>query len=162
MAKWQALIPTIERILKHSGDPDPCPGQRMQVHAVDAADFARSSFALVDYCPGGAYTDWIVAMRLEGGQPVKARFRKDNRDIGLGFAQGTSVMHGRNVRLVPEKQAIYDFSWDYMGENPSLEECVVNAYIWNTKFKTFDWDAELTKPATGNYCSGMRKQLNPD
>jgi hypothetical protein len=162
-AKWQALIPTIEGVLIRQGST--CPGQRMRVGIVDAAHVAGHSIALVDFCPGGAYTEWIVAMQLEADQPVLARFRKANRKIAdLGFAQGASVMHGKDVKLVPEKQAIYDFSWDNDGlDNEGivkLEKCVVDAYVWDAKSKTFDWDAKLTKQSTRSYCQSLRQQVH--
>jgi hypothetical protein len=76
----------------------------MHIESVDAADLTGDglSYALVDFCPGGAYTDWIVAMQLEGGKPVPLRFRKAKGEVlDLGFAQGASVI-GREVRAGEE------------------------------------------------------------
>lgn len=162
LAKWRTLIPTIGSVLTRQGST--CPGERMQVGIVDAADLAGRDVALVDFCQGGAYTDWIVAMQLVAGRPVFARFRKANREVDLGFAQGASVMHGKDAKLVPEKRAIYDISWDNDGLDDKgivqLEKCVVDAYAWNTQSKTFDWDAKLTKQATRSYCEALKQQVH--
>lgn len=60
-AKWESLVPTIESVLVQQGSA--CPGQQLHISIKDAAEVAGNSVALVDFCPGGAYTDWIVAMR---------------------------------------------------------------------------------------------------
>lgn len=156
-ADWQALIPAIENVLTTNGTT--CPGQRLQVGIKDAADLAGNSVALVDFCPGGAYTDWIVAMRLENGQPVPARFRKDNgKPADIGFAEGASVMHGMDAKLVPEKNAIYGIQWDN-DESMHLKRCAVTAYVWNAKGKTFDLNPDLSKEAQSSYSKTLQEQL---
>ena len=115
--------------------------------------------ALVGYCLRGAYTEWVVAMRLEAGEPVLARSRQSNGEVrDLGLAQGASAKHGVDVRLVPEKNAIYDIEWDNDDTHP-LAQCTVNAYVWDSNSKTFDWNAELTKQATQSYCLTLQEQL---
>jgi hypothetical protein len=56
MVQWKALIPTIRDVLTQSGLN--CPGGRMDIEIVDASDLTGDglSYALVDFCPGGAYT----------------------------------------------------------------------------------------------------------
>ncbi len=130
----------------------------MHVEIVDASDLtdSRLSYALVDFCPGGAYTDWIVAMRLERGQPVLARFRKANGEVlDPEFAQGASVMHSADVTLVPEKKAVYEVFSDNDGAG-HLAKCGAKAYVWNANSKTFDWNAQLTKQATRSYCRSLQ------
>lgn len=157
MPEWQALIPAIEKVLTSHRT---CPDDRMRAYPVDAANFAGSSFALVDACPLGAYTELIVVMRLEASQPAFAHFRKLNHTINVEFAQGSSVMHGSDVRLVPEKRAIYDVSWDYDGETHQLESCLADAYVWNNHSMSFNWDAHLTKQATREHCHALKKQVD--
>jgi hypothetical protein len=41
-----------------------------------------------------------------------------------------------------------------------LEKCVVDAYVWNSKSKTFDWDAKPTKQATRSYCEDLKQQVH--
>jgi len=162
LAKWRAMIPKIQSALTRQGNP--CERERMRAAPFDAADFAGGSFALVDVCPLGAYTELIVAMRLDAGQPVPAHFRKGNHQIVAEFARGTSAMHGKNVKLVPEKHAIYDISWDNDGMDSAgtvrLEECLVDAYVWNAKAETFDYDKKLTGQATRNYCDALKQQVH--
>ena len=152
MVQWKALIPTIRDVLTQSGLT--CPGDRMNIGIVDAADLTGDglSYALVDFCPGGAYTDWIVAMQMEQGKPVPARFRKANGEaLDVGFGQGASVMHTVDAKLVPEKQAIYDMFSDN-DEAGHLVKCGVKAYVWNASAKAFDLNAQLTKQASRSYC----------
>lgn len=162
LAKWRAMIPKIENLLTRQGELRQ-PGS-IRAGQVDAADFARNSFALVDACPLGAYTELIVAMRLDAGQPALAHFRKGTREIDMEFSRGASVMHGKNVKLVLEKHAIYDISWDNDGMDSAgtvrLEKCVVDAYIWNTKAGAFDYDQKLTNQATQNYCHALEHQAH--
>jgi hypothetical protein len=159
MVQWKALTPAIQAVLTRSGFN--CPGDRMHIEIVDASDLAGDglSYALVDFCPGGAYTDWIVAMQLEGGKPAPVRFRNANGDVlDLGFAQGASVMHTVDVKLVPEKKAIYDMFSDNDGAG-HLVKCGVKAYVWNASAKAFDWNAQLTKQATRSYCRSSQELL---
>jgi len=154
--KWQRLVPAIQTALARQGAS--CPVEA-HVGPIDAADFAGTSFALVDSCRGGAYTDLITAMHLESGKPVLSRFRKDGRVIDIEFAQGSSVMHGKDVKLVPGRHAIYDISWDDNGQDLHLQRCVVDAYIWNPKSKTFGWNPKATREITASYCQKLEKQL---
>ena len=56
--------------------------------------------------------------------------------------------HG-DVKLMPEKKAIYDMFSDNDGAG-HLVKCGVKAYVWNAK--AFDWNAQFTKQATRSYC----------
>jgi hypothetical protein len=152
MVQWKALIPTIRDVLTQSGLN--CPGGRMDIEIVDASDLTGDglSYALVDFCPGGAYTDWIVAMQMEQDKPVPARFRKANGEVlDVEFLQGASVMHTVDAKLVPEKKAIYDMFSDNDGAG-HLVKCGVKAYVWKASAKAFDLNAQLTKQASRSYC----------
>ena len=127
IAKWQALVPVIDTVLaKHNLK---CHGE-WETSIVDAIDISSddTSIALVDWCNGGAYTDWIIAMNLEGDRPVLSRFRNANHQIEhVEFASGSSVMHSIGVELV-------------------------KAYVWNKKTRTFRLDIALSKHATQSRC----------
>ena len=156
IAKWQGLVRAINKVLEEHNPkchPDWVPPS-LDTRIVDAADFSSGdSVALVDYCNGGAYTDWIVAMNLEEGRPVLSRFRNGNgQDEHVEFASGSSVMHSVRAELVPGKDAIYDFHWDY-GQTGSLRDCGIKAYVWNTETKTFRLNTELSKHVTRSRCS---------
>ena len=155
--KWENLVPTIETVLSREGSR--CPGQRLHIAIKDAAQFAGNSVALVNFCQGGAYTDWIVAMRLESDQPVFARFRKeDGKPADVGFAEGASVMHGMDAKLVPGKNAIYGIEWDN-DEAMRLKRCAVTAYVWNSRDKTFDLNSTLSRRAKVSYCHTLQDEL---
>jgi|GEM_PF-3600392 len=160
IAKWQALVPAINKVLEEHNLK--CHDEWGLPEIVDAADFSSGddvSVALVDWCNGGAYTVWIVAMNLEDGRPVLSRFRNANgQDERLDFASGSSVMHSVRVELVPGKNAIYDFHSDD-DQTGQEQDCGIKAYVWNTKAKTFSLDTELSKHATQSRCqrSGRRR-----
>jgi hypothetical protein len=134
--QWEALISTITATSEQK-----CPGWKP--HIIDAAHFSSGvSVALVDSCNGGASTDWITVMHLEGDHPVLSRVLIAKRDIG--FVQGASVLHGGDVKLVPEENAIYSIHWDN-NEKLRLLDCVVYAYVWHGTSRTFGLDKHLTK-----------------
>ena len=159
IAKWQALVPAINKVLEeHNLKCNDEWGPRISVRRIaDAADFSSGGpVALVDYCNGGAYTIWIVAMNLEDGRPVLSRFRNANgQDQRVEFLSGSSVMHSVSAELVPEKNAIYDFHRD-LDQTGQEQDCGIKAYVWNTKTRTFRFDAELSKHATQSRCQRSR------
>jgi hypothetical protein len=156
-SKWENLLPQIENVLSKEGTT--CPGQPLHIGIKDAAQLAGNSIALVYFCPGGAYTDWIVAMRLEGDQPVPVHFHIENgKAADIGFAEGASVMHGMDAKLVPEENAIQGIEWDN-DETMRLKRCVVKAYVWNAIVKTFDLSPTLSKRANASYCRALQKKL---
>ena len=156
-SKWQNLTPQIEKVLSNEGET--CPGQPLRVGIKDAAQLAGNSVALVYFCPGGAYTDWIVAMRLEGGQPVPVHFHvEDGKAADIGFGEGASVMHGMDAMLSPEQNAIYGIEWDN-DETMLLKRCVVKAYVWNARSKTFDLNPALSKHTKASYCRNLQQKL---
>ncbi len=71
---------------------------------------------------------------------------------------------GKDVKLVPEKRAIYDISWDNDGTDSAgtvkLHKCLVDAYIWNSKAGVFDYDPKLTAQATRSYCHELANQVH--
>jgi hypothetical protein len=75
-----------------------------------------------------------------------------------GDEQGSSVMHPVDVKLVPEKKAIYDVFSDNDGAE-QLAKCSVKAYVWNAGAKAFDWNAQLTKRAARSYCRSSQELL---
>ncbi len=160
--KWRTMLPKIKSILEAQGSS--CEPGSVRASVLDAADFLGTSFALIDVCPLGAYTELIDAMRRDGNQPVSARFRKGRHTVAIGFSRGASVMHGKDVKLVPEKRAIYDISWDNDGTDSAgtvkLHKCLVDAYIWNSKAGVFDYDPKLTAQATRSYCHELANQVH--
>jgi hypothetical protein len=73
-------------------------------------------------------------------------------------------MHGKDVKLVREKHAVYDISWDNDGTDSSgivrLEKCVVEAYVWARKAQLFDYNAKLTRESTLTYCRELEHRVH--
>jgi hypothetical protein len=142
LAEWERHLSEIKTLLSSdAGCPD-----RSSIELVEAAQFAANgpSVALIDYCQGGAYTDWILAVRLERGHPVLAHFRDaKRRPIDPEFLQGSSIMHATDVRLLPDRSAIMRVDIERDG-NGKQANCISDAYAWNPESKTFDWDAQLS------------------
>lgn len=154
VTEWKAKLPQIERILENF----PC-GRHVSYAVVDAFGTKGNelSVALVDSCQDGAYTQSVVAFRLEHGEPVLAKFRDaKGKQVENSFLRGASVMNSVDVKLVPEKHAIYDM---YAGSDPEgrpAAKCGVKAYVWNTHSRTFDLDLQLSKAAGQEYCLSLR------
>lgn len=152
LAEWRPLIPEIEKVLQQQklGCSQP-----MSPSIVDAAKLADGpDVALVGYCAGGAYSDAIVAMQLENGKPVPAKFG----DGPVEFLRSASVMHTVDVQLVPEANAIFNLGYGSDGCSHLLT-CRANAYVWNAATKSFNFDAQLTRRARTDYCEHVQQQL---
>lgn len=157
IAMWNAQIPSIEKALIQKNVT--CP-QNFDLQVLDAFGLTENdpSVALIDYCAGGAYTNSIIAMRMEDGQPVIARFRNGSgQNIPKDFASGASAMHRVDVWLDPEKKAIDDGFADDDSQG-KLSRCGVKAYVWNAKTSTFDEDQRESRVSSKDYCLGVRQQ----
>lgn len=151
ISKWNDRASSIEKTLIQNKITCPL---KFDVQVLDAFGLTDDdpSVALVDYCPGGAYADWIVAMRMEHGQPVMAGFHNENgQNISDGFASGASAMHSIDVRLCPEKKAVYEEFADNNSEG-KLSRCGVKAYVWNPKTRTFDENRRESRIASADFC----------
>jgi len=158
VAQWRARAGSIQKILEEN-DEENCRGAPA-AGIVDAFGLSGDalSVALVDFCGRGAYTESIVAMRLDHGKPVPARFRDaKGKIVEKEFLRGASVMHTVDVRLVAEKKAIFDIFADSDPEGKPAQ-CGVKAYVWNAKSQTFDLDSRLSKNASDEYCRSLREK----
>jgi len=118
---------------------------------VDAADFSstdHTSAALVDWCAGGASSDAILAVNLEQGRPVLSRFLNANgQEQKVEFLSGASAMHSSGVKLVAEKNAIFDSYCEY-AESEKAFRCKIAAYVWDPNVQAFKLDMKLSRQAT--------------
>ncbi len=150
MAKWRAMIPAIENVLKEHNLHRDYPGGPWKHSIVDAADFSSTdhmSAALVDWCNGGAYSDAILTVNLQDGKPVLSRFlNANNQEQKVEFISGSSVMHSVGVKFVPEKNALFDSHCDY-AESEGVFHCKVTAYVWNPTARAFKLDMKLSRQA---------------
>ena len=158
VVQWKARTPAIEKALSRD---ESLVVAESPVVVVDAfgESYDELSVVLVDCCRGGAYSDAIVALRLEAGQPVLAKFRDaKGKHVENGFLIGASVMHSVDVKLVPEKKAIYDMYSDSHPDGRPAAKCGVKAYVWNSKSRTFDLDTRLSPTASEDYCRSLRSE----
>jgi hypothetical protein len=155
IAKWNGLQSQIEAELarqKLTCDPS----EDWHPYVIDAIDLTGDGVpeAMVNSGNCGAYTSWLVLMRLEAGRPVVARTRGGHgKYVPLGFGSGTSAMHSLSYQLHPEIHAIYDINLDLEfsdlnASTPTTQTAKVNVYIWNPKTKSFDRDARLSREQT--------------
>jgi len=148
IAKWRAMIPAIENVLNEHNLHCDYPGGPWKPSIVDAADFSSTdhvSVALVDWCNGGAYSDAILTVNLQDGKPVLSRFlNANNQEQRVEFLSGSSVMHSVGVKLVPEKNALFDSHCDY-AESEDVFHCKVTAYVWNPTARAFKLDTKLSR-----------------
>ena len=161
IAQWQSLMPQIQAELKRrkmSCVDEWTPG------IYDAADVTGDGIpeALIDWCNGGASTDWLVLMRLDHDRPVEARFLAPKGKTPDLF-EGASVTHTKSVEFDPASRAVYTIAYDFDGidqqtQLQKLAHCKVYAYVWNDKTKTFDWNTVLSKRRTTTYCAEIRRQ----
>jgi hypothetical protein len=157
VVQWKARTTAIEKAL--SRDKFFCVPE-WPVAVVDAFGGSddKLSAVLVVCGHGGAYSDAIVALRLEAGQPVLAKFRDaKGKHVENGFLIGASVMHSVDVKLVPEKKAIYDMYSESHPDGRPAAKCGVKAYVWNSKSRTFDMDTRLSQTASAEYCRSLRE-----
>ena len=115
---------------------------------------------------GGTYTNRVTFMRIEGDQPVVARFKEKDGKVGPAFFDaGSSVLHTvgvgaiAGVGAIPDKHAIFarktTLTISDSGNPEKLDSwkrdhCVVAVYQWAAKTHTFDWSKTLSKTMTAS------------
>lgn len=139
---WKALIPKLQQVLG-----DKCFEEQRWIEVVQTGDVNGDGVpeALVQFCHMGAYTSEATVLQLDNGKPVLSKFRDQNRKpIFPTFLQGASVRNGEDVKLAPERRAVYAIHW-HTDDEGALETCTVEAYVWSAKTSTFDYDAGVSK-----------------
>ena len=63
------------------------------------------------------------------------------------FLQGASARNGEDVKLLPEKHAVYAIHW-HADDSGRLETCKVEAYVWAPESRTFDEDGKVGEQPT--------------
>lgn len=159
---WKTLTPAIQVVLEEALPPNACQKERKWIYIAEAADVTGDGVpeALVQYCHMGAYTSDVTLMRLEGKKPVVASVRdKDRRIVQPYFLQGSSARNGENVRLLPEKHAVYAIHW-HADDSGRLETCNVEAYVWAPDSLTFDENGKLSEETAKSACEKARQMLD--
>jgi hypothetical protein len=156
---WRKLIPAIRESLNKDSHAR---ADQRGIGIFREADITGDGIpeALVTTGDGGAYTSDITLMRIENGKPVLARFKdRDGKVSSVDFAEGSSVMHGVTVEMMPEKHALYSGHWDMDSTGKRLSDCFVDAYQWNGSAKTFDYNSTLSTELKDRFCRKMTKEL---
>jgi hypothetical protein len=157
---WKRMIPEIRALLQKE-----FPDQRIETHyaitIVATGDITGDGVpeALVTLGDGGAYTDEVTLVRMEGHNPVVAVFRqKDSKVSFMVFAQGSSVRHGETVEMKPERQAVYAGHWS-TDDAGKVYGCYVEAYRWDAKTRTFDFNEKLSGEIGREFCRKVASNL---
>jgi len=158
--EWKRMIPDIRTVLQKT-----FPNERIEEHypitIVATGDITGDSVpeALVTLGDGGAYTDEVTLVRMEGHNPVAAVFRqKDSKVSSMVFAQGSSVRHGETVEMKPERQAVYAGHWS-TDDAGKLNGCYVEAYRWHAKTRTFNFNEMLSGEIGREFCRKVASNL---
>jgi hypothetical protein len=158
--EWRDRESQIEAVLLKSAHG--CPDEMTSKPApIETADVTGDGIpeALVDYCHMGAYTSDVVLMRLEHGSPVLARFRDiKGKNVSPAFLRGASVRNGENSVLDIGNHAVYALHW-HTNNSGALENCTVDAYVWNPRLGTFDQANRVAKEIVRRECPRTRKAL---
>ncbi len=100
----------------------------------------------------GAYMGYLTLIQIENGKPVVAQFKqKDGKISSLMFLDGASVRNGARVAMLPEKNAIYSGSWG-TDDYGKVNNCSLDAYQWNSKTNTFDFNITLSNELKPDFC----------
>lgn len=119
------------------------------------------SEAFVTFGTGGASTSPLTLMRIEDGKPVVALFKDRHGKIqSIGFLEGASVMHTDTVEMLPKAHAVFYLHYQYRANGP-LGSCDGESYRWDSRSKTFNYDARLSRELTRDACSKV-PQSNRD
>lgn len=106
----------------------------------------------VNLGPAGAYTSYVVLVRMQGNKPVFPSFKHKNGKIEpILFLSGASVRNELDVEMIKDKQAVYSSSL-FMDNEGKTENCEIGAYKWNSTMGIFEFNKELTHEFENNYC----------
>lgn len=150
---WKGQLPAIEKIIKKE-----LPGS-VAVENRGAEIFKEGDVTgdgipevLVYTGSGGAYTDELALFMMENGEPVLAKFKYENGDIGpLTFLTGSSVRHGEAADMAPNDHAVYSASWS-LDDNGELESCDAEVYLWNKDTQIFEYNSTLSDGSKQTLC----------
>jgi hypothetical protein len=152
-ADWKGMMPQVRVVVKQT-----FPKETAEAHypasisrTVDLTGRGAGE-ALVDL-GSGEYTDKFTVLRMEGNNPVPARFRgkdKDDKAIPRIFLSGMSEGKGEALELKPKDHAVYLGHW--MVNGAKVKHCHGEAYAWDTESKSFSLDRKMTKDMTKEFC----------
>lgn len=149
---WKSMLPAVQSVVRQQ-----FPKEAAQAHYLPSisrtADVTGRgmSEALVSLGSGG-YTDELTLVRMEGDQPVVARFRegKDEKATPKIFLDGFSEGNGEAVKFMPQEHVVYSGHWTVNGTK--VKKCRGEAYEWDASAKNFTLNKKLSKSMTKEFC----------
>src|SRR5262249_50570334 len=130
---WYNLIPSIRTVLKQESPKVPI-GADHDIAIFQTADITGDGVpeAVVGLGTGGASSDLVTLMRLDGIKPRVARLKDwKGKVFTLVFPEGASATHGQSVELLPDKNALVLSS--YMRDSlnhEKVKDCCVSVFQW--------------------------------
>ena len=160
---WESLIPIIRKVIGPTFLGVKVEG-RGTINIYKTSDITGDGIpeALVGLGQGGAYAGYLTLMRIENDKPVVAQFKKKDGEISpLMFFEGSSVMNGATIVMLPEKNTIYQGSWSRTTKGEpygEFSDCKVEAYQWNPHTKVFEFNQNLSDEIRPFYCDESLKK----
>ncbi len=149
---WKEMIPVVRPLLKNAFHGVE---EHRSLGLVESVDITGDGIdeALFALGTGGAYTSALAVMRMEGGQPIVAQFKRQNGELGaIMFSHGASVMNALWTELLPLEQAVRMTYRKMNSDGATVRECIVEAYRWNPNSKTFNYDDRLSDGTGLDHC----------
>ncbi len=149
---WESMIPTIRSEVRDEfkGVKDVRP---IDIRKTEDITGDGRPEALVYLGLGGASTDLSAVMRMEYDRPVAALFRQRDGTVStMTFLEGASAMHGDEIDLLVQEQAISATHYKMDSSGKRFESCGAEVYKWNTETKTFNYNPRLSERVGRDYC----------
>lgn len=159
---WENAMVDIKSALVINGD---IIEERSPLRIMEKTDLTGDGFpeALIDIGSGGASTVYMAVMRMEDRKPALVQLKDKNGEVFKlsGWPIGASAMHGQDMELVSNRNAITlgAYSIDGRSADITLEECRNEAYIWKSALGMFEWDSELSEETTQTYCENIKSRI---
>lgn len=119
--------------------------------------------AVVDTGSGGAYTVYKAVLQMKNREPALVRIKdKDGKTFALsGWPVGASAMHGTDIELLPEQNAIAlgTYALDGRTADIKLDECRNEIYVWSESSELFEWNSELSQSSSISYCAKVEERI---
>lgn len=157
---WKAKLPVVRSAVKHAF-PRETGEAHYQASISKTADVTGTGqpIALVDLGSGG-YTNDMTVMRMEGDEPVVAKFVSSDKTVAPRiFLSGISEGKGEAVEFRPEEHAVYSGHWVVNGAK--LKRCWGEAYQWDASEKNFRFEKKLSKSMTREFCQRTATRIQP-
>lgn len=155
---WEEKVDSIDTLIRAA-----FPGNvnRGTVHVRETVDLTGDGKeeALVSFGVGGAYTEWLLLVRLENNEPVLAKYRRQDRSEAIAeFARGASVKNGITVEFHEGHHAVSSLEYS-VSDELEIRTCGGKTYRWNETTELFEFDADLTAEIAAAYCRAEAEKL---